>query len=371
MMLASAGLLVALTIPFFDIQLGAAGAGTLPESTDSARAFQLLDEDFEVGLVTPVEIVVIADEVSSPEVGDAVSGLVTAMSDEEIFGPSRRETLNATTALISVPLDADAGSDAATEAVDRLRDTLVPEAFDGVEAEVLVGGIPAMNRDWFATVDTYTPIVFVFVLGLSFLLLLMAFRSIVVPLKAIVMNLLSVGAAYGLLVLVFQDGVGAGVLGFQQVESIEAWVPLFLFTVLFGLSMDYHVFLLSRIKEHFDETRDNVESVAFGIRTTGGIITGAAAIMVVVFSGFALGELVMFQQMGFGLAVAVFLDATIVRTILVPSTMRLLGDRNWYFPSWLEWVPRIQIEGPSSAVPSAEPELAHSTVGTEGGDRSA
>ncbi len=362
-MAASAGLLLALTIPFFDIQLGAAGAGTLPESTDSARAFQLLDENFEVGRVTPVEVVIVADDVSSSEVAASVDAVTAAMADDPIFGSAQALPLDANTIVLSVPLDAEAGSDAATSAVDSLRDSLVPAAFAGVDAEVLVGGAPAMNRDWFGTVDTYTPIVFVFVLSLSFLLLLMAFRSIVVPLKAIVMNLLSVGAAYGLLVLVFQKGYGAGVLGFQQVESIEAWVPLFLFTVLFGLSMDYHVFLLSRIKEHFDETGDNEDSVAFGIRTTGGIITGAAAIMVIVFSGFALGELVMFQQMGFGLAVAILLDATVVRTFLVPSTMRLLGTRNWYFPPWLEWLPRIQIEGRTEVAEGREPQLVPTAAG--------
>jgi RND superfamily putative drug exporter len=158
------------------------------------------------------------------------------------------------------------------------------------------------------------------------------------------MNLLSVGAAYGLIVLVFQKGVGNEIFGFQQVESIESWLPIFLFAILFGLSMDYHVFLLSRIKEHFSETDDNRASVAHGLRSTGRIITGAALIMVVVFGGFAAGDLTLLQQMGFGLAVAVFLDATLVRSVLVPATMRLLGRRNWYLPSWLEWLPHLDIE---------------------------
>ena len=183
------------------------------------------------------------------------------------------------------------------------------------------------------------------VLSLSFVLLLVAFRSIVIPAKAILMNLLSVGAAYGLLVLVFQMGVGADLLGFTQVDSIEAWVPLFLFALLFGLSMDYQVFLLTRIKERFDHTGDTREAVAHGIGRTASIITGAAAIMVCVFGGMATGELVMFQQMGFGLAVAIFLDATIVRTIIVPAGMELLGDWNWYLPRWLEWLPNVSVEG--------------------------
>lgn len=166
-----------------------------------------------------------------------------------------------------------------------------------------------------------------------------------VPLKAIVMNLLSVGATYGLVVAVFQRGWGADLLGFQTADVIEAWVPLFLFTVLFGLSMDYHVFLLSRIRERYDLSGDNTDSVAFGLSVTGRIITGAALIMVAVFGGFAAGDLAMFQQMGFGLAVAVILDATVVRSVLVPATMALLGERNWYLPRWLRWLPEIHIEG--------------------------
>ena len=158
------------------------------------------------------------------------------------------------------------------------------------------------------------------------------------------MNLLSVGAAYGVVTAIFQHGWGASWLGFQQTPRIEAWVPLFMFTILFGLSMDYHIFLLSRIRERFDETHDNEESVAFGLRSTANIITGAAAIMVTVFAGFALGDLAMLQQMGVGLGVAVFLDATIVRIVLVPATMRLLGDLNWYMPQWLEWLPDLRVE---------------------------
>ncbi len=172
------------------------------------------------------------------------------------------------------------------------------------------------------------------------------------------MNLLSVGAAYGILVLVFQEGIGAGLLGFQEAPVIESWLPLFLFAILFGLSMDYHVFLLSRIKERYDETGDNRASVAYGLRQTASIITGAALIMVAVFAGMASGELVTFQQVGFGLAVAVVVDATIIRMVLVPASMELLGDRNWYFPSWLEWLPKIHVEGRAGGgdhAPAREP----------------
>jgi RND superfamily putative drug exporter len=215
---------------------------------------------------------------------------------------------------------------------------------------VLVTGGPAFSADFEGVVHDYTPLIFAFVLGLSFLLLTMAFRSIVVPAKALVMNLLSVGAAYGLMVLVFQKGYGHEFLGFQQTPVIEAWVPIFLFCVLFGLSMDYHVFLLSRIREHYDLTGDNSEAVAVGLQATGKIITGAALIMLAVFAGFASGQLVMFQQMGFGLAAAVVIDATIVRSILVPASMTLLGKWNWYLPSWLHWLPDLRVEGKPASI---------------------
>jgi RND superfamily putative drug exporter len=221
----------------------------------------------------------------------------------------------------------------------------VPSAFGSLSDQVFVTGDTAFNSDFFDLVDTWTPLVFVFVLGLSFILLLIAFRSIVVPIKAILMNLLSVGAAYGLVVLVFQKGYLVDFFGFQQTPTIEAWVPIFLFCVLFGLSMDYHVFLLSRIREHYDQTLRNRESVAVGLQSTARIITGAALIMVAVFVGFAAGRLVMLQQVGFGLAVAVLIDATIIRTIIVPAAMALLGDKNWYLPRWLHWLPDVRVEG--------------------------
>jgi RND superfamily putative drug exporter len=267
---------------------------------------------------------------------------------------------DASLSLVTIRLAGDPYSKPGLDAVSRLRSQYVPDAFNGVSGTVLVGGGTAEVLDFNQTTDTYTPLIFVFVLGLSFLLLMVAFRSVVVPVTSIIMNLLSVSAAYGLLVLVFQKGVGAGLLGFQRVETIEPWLPLFLFSVLFGLSMDYHVFLLSRMREHFNQTGNSHESVAFGLQSTGRLITGAALIMVAVFGGFAMGELVMMQEMGFGLATAVFMDATIVRTILVPATMRLLGRWNWYFPKWLSWVPRIGIgeNGPEAAHEALRPRSA-------------
>ena len=185
-----------------------------------------------------------------------------------------------------------------------------------------------------------------FVLALSFVLLLLAFRSIAIPLTAIAVNLLSVGAAYGILVLVFQKGVGADLLGFTQVERIDAWIPVFLFSVLFGLSMDYQVFLLSRIHERWSATGDTAGAIVHGVASTARLITGAAAIIIVVFTGFATGQLVAFQEMGFGIAIALALDATLVRLLLIPAAMRLLGERNWYLPRWLQWLPNLQVEGP-------------------------
>ena len=210
---------------------------------------------------------------------------------------------------------------------------------------VYVGGDTAEELDYHDTVDFWLPLVLLFVLGLSFLLLTLAFRSIVVPATAIGMNLLSVGAAYGLLVLVFQEGIGNELLGLREAETIDAWVPLFLFAVLFGLSMDYQVFLLSRIRERYTQTGDTDDAISFGIGSTARLITGAALIIIAVFWGFAMGDTIAFQQMGFGIAVALLIDATIVRSVLVPATMKLLGERNWYLPAWLGWLPDVHVEG--------------------------
>ena len=239
----------------------------------------------------------------------------------------------------------DTTSGVALSAIKRLRRAYIPEAFGSLSVRALVGGDTAFYVDWFKVTPDSVPIVFAFILGVSFILLTVVFCSIVVAFKAMLLNLLSVGATYGLIVLVFQKGVGNELLGFHRVETTETWLPLFLFAILFGLSMDYHIFLLSRIRERFDETRDNAESVAFGVRTTGRLITGAALIMVAVFSGFAFGaSLVDLQQFGFGLGIAILLDATIVRMVMVPAAMALLGNANWYLPSWLSWLPEVRIE---------------------------
>ena len=355
--LLATSLLVALTIPYFDMKTGATGIDLLPES-DVKRAYMLLAENFSEGLISPVEVVIDASQ--TDQINAEVEQFLVAVGEDPVYGIPAPIQWNepGDLALIQIPLRVDAGSPEALDAVRGLREVTIPENFATSGASVLVGGNPATNLDFEEILDFWTPVVFVFVLSMSFILLTLAFRSLVVPTKAILMNLLSVGATYGLLVLVFQKGYGHELLGFQQTPVIESWVPIFLFCVLFGLSMDYHVFLLSRIREHYDLTHRNTESVAVGLQATGKIITGAAAIMIAVFAGFAMGQLVMFQQMGFGLAVAVFLDATVVRCVLVPSAMALLGDRNWYLPSWLQWLPDLRVEGTPRPVPVGEPASA-------------
>jgi RND superfamily putative drug exporter len=338
------GILIAAIVPVTDFKLGASGISTLPDHLESKEGFLILEEDFSFGLITPAQIVIDGRIDSAPVQAGIEHLTVLIEADDSFYGtPALEVNGSGDLAELSAPVVGDPGDEEAIEAVRRLRNDYIPQAFAGVDAEVHVGGATASGIDYIDLTGKSLPLVFLFVLSLSFVLLTVVFHSIVVPIKAILMNLLSVGATYGLVVLVFQKGFGADLLGFQATDKFEAWVPIFLFCLLFGLSMDYHVFLLSRVRERFDQTGDNTGSVAFGLRSTGRIITGAALIMVAVFSGFASGELVMFQQLGFGMAVAVFLDATIVRSILVPSAMQLLGTRNWYLPRWLNWLPQVRL----------------------------
>ncbi len=338
------GALVAVTVVAFTMNLGSSGLRMLPEDSPTLHAYDLINAEFSDGLLTS-DIVIDAPDVSSPVILAGIEALKSDLDADPFFGDTTLVVASSNDLVVlSAVMQGDAFGDQAEAAVSRLRDQYVPTAFDGI-AKVYVGGEAAFGIDSVNQMNIWLPIVFGLVLGSSFLLLLVIFRSIVVPIKAVLMNVLSVGAAYGLMVLVFQEGIGADLLGFQQVDAIEYGLPLFLFSILFGLSMDYHVFLLSRIKEHYDFTGNNKASVAFGLRSTAGVITGAALIMVGVFGGFALGDMTVLQQMGFGLAAAVIIDATLVRSVLVPASMVLLGDKNWYFPSWLEWLPRIDVEG--------------------------
>ena len=382
----AAGFMLLLSVPYWaqshpdgdgrGIKTGFSGTATIPEGIQTRDAFDILVAKFpDVGQTSTADVVIVG-------AGDAVTAqiqdLETAVAADGSFAQPQPPLTSedGTVTLVRIPFTgaaSDAQSESAVAAITRLRDTYVPQAF-GADSGVLVGGDTAFVQDFFDISDTYTPLIIALVLGLSFILLTVVFRSLVVPAKAIVMNLLSVGAAYGLIVLLFQNG-GPGfarsiaeALGFIQVDAIESWLPLFLFSILFGLSMDYQVFLLTRIREEYDKSGDNSEAVAFGLRTTGGIITGAAVIMVAVFAAFATGRIAGLQQMGFGLAIAVLLDATVVRSILVPSAMKLLGDRNWYLPGWLQWLPKIDVEGHADTVkvPDTAAELVEATDRTDG-----
>jgi uncharacterized membrane protein YdfJ with MMPL/SSD domain len=338
-------ILLALAAPVISLRSGEAGVSTLPDRLPAKQGYLALNAEFPGETTEPVEVA-IDGAAESTAVRAGVERLRERMATEDALGPAELETNRAgDLTVMTVPVQGDPLDEDAVDAVQELRSVHVPAAFPDEGVEVLVGGDTAESIDESDTMNDWLPIVLAFVLGLSFVLLTIAFRSLVVAAKALAVNLLSVGAAYGLLVLVFEEGIGNELFGFPQVDTIEAWVPLFLFAVLFGLSMDYHVFLLSRIRERFRQTGDNTEAIAHGVGSTGRIITGAALIIIAVFSGFARGDLVMFQQMGFGVAVALLLDATVVRLVLVPAAMKLLGERNWYLPSWLGWLPDVQVEG--------------------------
>jgi uncharacterized membrane protein YdfJ with MMPL/SSD domain len=349
-----AALLLAAASPVLGLRLGASGVSTLPDRLVGKQGFQALARDFPRQSTSPVLIVVESNAARSAQVRAAIARVRADLARNPAFGGEGDLRVASTGALaaITTAIAGDKSGDRALDAVRHLRSVDIPRAFAGLSGtQVLVGGDTADNVDFINAMNFWLPRVFVFVLGLSFLLLTLVFRSVVIAATTIVLNLLSVGAAYGLTVLVFQDGVASGLFGFQRTDTIEAWVPLFLFSVLFGLSMDYQVFLLSRIKERYDQTGSTSEAVADGVGSTARLITGAALIIVAVFIGFATGDLVMFQQMGFGVAVALLIDATIIRSVLLPAAMTLLGDLNWYLPRWLEWLPRIEVERRGSHAP--------------------
>ena len=342
-------ILLAMAAPVLGLRSGESGVSTLPDRLPAKQGYLALNAEFPGETTDPVEIVVDGDP-DSRTVQSGIDRLRERLASEDLLGRPRVETDQAgDLTILTVPIRGDSHGEDAVDTVREVRSEDVSRAFPDPGVEVLVTGDTAESIDESDTMTHWLPIVFSFVLGLSFVLLTIAFRSLVVAAKAIAVNLLSVGAAYGLLVLVFQEGVGNELLDFRQVDTIESWVPLFLFAVLFGLSMDYHVFLLSRIRERFRWTADNSDAIAHGVGSTGRIITGAALIIIAVFSGFARGDLVMFQQMGFGVAIALLLDATLVRLVLVPAAMELLGERNWYLPRWLRWLPDVHVEGTRTA----------------------
>ncbi|MCB0877913.1 MAG: MMPL family transporter [Thermoleophilia bacterium] len=342
-------LLLVAAVPMLGMETGASGVSSFPADMPSRKGAEGIATYFPDQAAQPAQVVVYdSGGIDEAALRRGVESLTARLADEDGFGTPQAEPVSAdgTLAVVSIPVGSDAHSVDAVERVRDLRggiaaDTLGTELGD---ARLLVTGETALNIDYFDVMSAWLPRVLAFVLGLSFLVLLVVFRSLVVPIVAIVLNLLSVGAAYGLLVLVFQHGVGADLLGLQQVDTTEAWVPLFLFSVLFGLSMDYHMFLMTRIRERWLATGDTTGAVAWSVGSTGRLITGAALIIVAVFTGFAIGDLVMFQQMGFGIAVALLIDATLVRGVLLPAAMALLGEHNWYLPRWLRWLPEVQVE---------------------------
>ncbi len=353
-LLLTAAVMLAAAVPLFGLHIGASGVSTLPNNLPSKRGYIALQREFPAQNPYPAQIVV---EGGNASVASRLAKLNDRLAADPRFGPGQIQiSPNMHLSLLSVPVRGDAVGSRAVAGVRDLRKHILPAAFAGTGARVFVGGKTAENADYFDAVTKPTLYVLAFVLGLSFIVLTIAFRSLVIAVVSILLNLLSVGAAYGLITLVFLHGVGAGLFGFQHVHSIDAWVPLFLFSVLFALSMDYQVFLMSRIKERYDHSGSTREAVASGVASTARIITGAALIIIVVFAGFARGQLVMFQQMGFGVAVALLLDATLIRSVVLPSALSLLDRYSWYLPRQLEWLPHVEVERtapPEATVASA------------------
>src|SRR3954449_12464648 len=350
------GLLLALAAPALQLRIATPGPDTFPKSLDVVKTYDRMQQAFP-GTALPAYVVVKAPDVDAPAVRHAIARLkVAALATGRARGPITVDTNgNHTIANITVPI-LGKGTDARSNAsLAVLREDVLPQtvgALPNVRA-----GVTGLTAEWKDTKDqlqSKLPLVVAFVLLLAFALMLVAFRSIVVAIKAILLNLLSVGAAYGVLVLVFQHCIGKGVLGFSSTAGIDPVTPLLLFVILFGLSMDYHVFIISRIRETYDRGASMDDAIAHGIKSTAGVVTSAAIVMVAVFSIFATLSMLMFKQFGVGLAAAILIDATIVRAVLLPATMKLLGERNWYLPAWLEWLPRFEPEEPSTA-PEAAP----------------
>ncbi|MFT3863086.1 MAG: MMPL family transporter [Solirubrobacterales bacterium] len=355
-----------LAIPAFSLHTANSGTTGLPKDMPIVRTLDRLEAAFPGG-AEPAVVAIAAADVRSPQVRGAVEALRERLAaDTRYFGrpQSYRVAGDGRVAELQVPLLGD-GTDSRSEAaLAELHGRLIPATVGKVPgASAQVTGETAGSVDFNDLLARRVPWVFAFVLGMAFLLLLVSFRSLVIPLTAIGLNLLSVGAAYGLVVWIFQDGHLEGLLGFHSVGTITAWLPLFLFVVLFGLSMDYHVFILTRIREAYDRGMSTEAAVAHGLRTTAGVVTSAAAVMVAVFAIFATLSFLDFKEMGVGLAAAILIDATVIRGVLLPATMKLLGERNWYLPAWLEWLPKVGLEGEVAArtrpaVPAADEGVA-------------
>jgi RND superfamily putative drug exporter len=349
----SVGLLVFLALPAFRLHTANESVESLPQDVPSIQTYNRIQAAFPGGGI-PAVVVVSSDNGTTPQVRQGIARMVAQAKASPLFKPpiTLQTYPDPNVVQVSIPIVGDGTDSQSTAAVEALRNEIIPStigAVPGVSADVT--GFTASSKDFRDVTKSHLPIVFAFVLGTAFLLLLFTFRSIVIPIKAIILNLLSVGAAYGVIVWIFQDGHLQSFLGFHSTGAIISWMPLFLFVVLFGLSMDYHVFILTRIREGYDRGMPTDQAVAHGIKGTAGVVTSAAVVMIGVFAVFATLSLVFFKELGVGLGVAVLIDATVVRAVLLPASMTLLGDWNWYLPRWLEWIPRV---GPVAA-PSATP----------------
>jgi RND superfamily putative drug exporter len=356
------GFLAALASPALHLHVATPGNDTLPQNLSSVRTYLRLEKAFPQTL-NSAEIMIRTADAHSPAVTTAVADLQhQALATGKFSAPTSVDyNADGTIALVSIGMQGSGDNAAAASALHALRADIVPATVGRLPgADVGVAGPTASEQDSNSQMANAAPWVFAFVLLLAFLLMLVTFRSIVIAVKAVALNLLSVGAAYGALVLVFQHGWGKQLLGFDRTGGIVGFLPVFLFVILFGLSMDYHVFIISRIREAFDSGMSTDKAIAHGIKSTAGVVTSAALVMVGVFSIFATLQFMFLKQFGVGLAVAVLVDATVVRAVLLPATMKLLGDWNWYLPRWLEWLPRT--DHGSVAEPAAE-EPARELVG--------
>jgi RND superfamily putative drug exporter len=353
----AASVLLALAAPALQLRLAPQGPESFPKGLEVIATYDRMQQAFP-GSALPANVVVKAQSVHTPAMRVAIEQLERrALASGRAFEPITVDlNKEGTVANITVPI-AGNGTDAASNAAFRmLRNEVVPETVGALpDTQAGVTGQTAEWRDQADELKSNLPPVVTFVLLFAFILMLVAFRSIVIAVKAILLNLLSVAAAYGVLVLVFQHGIGKGLLGVSSAAGIDAVVPLLLFVILFGLSMDYHVFILSRIKETFDRGASMDDAVARGIKSTAGVVTSAAIVMVAVFAIFGTLSWPFFKQFGVGLAAAILIDATIVRAVLLPASMKLLGGWNWYLPRWLEWLPRLEPDEPV-AVPETQPE---------------
>jgi RND superfamily putative drug exporter len=343
----SGGALLALAVPALTLHTQLPSFTDLPRSLPIVRTYESIQRAFP-GAQTPAKVVVAAPDVSAPGVQQAISRLESrALASRQMFEPISTEVNpRHTVETVSIALQGDGSNGKSAAALRTLRQQVIPSTVGRVQGvEAAVTGETAGTHDFNEQMKSHAPLVFAFVLALCFVLLLVTFRSIVIPIKAVLLNLLSVGAAYGLMVLVFQHSWADGILGFRSNGAITSWLPLFMFVILFGLSMDYHVFILSRIKELVDGGMSTEDAVATGIRRTAGTVTSAAVVMVAVFAIFVTLRTLDIKQMGFGLAAAILIDSTIVRAVLLPAVMKLLGEWNWYLPSWLEWLPRGDGDG--------------------------